>query len=137
MVSVSADKWMKREVTFEIGAITGGSREIIESLNRSLGGYSGKNREIYIGIASGKDAFKAMDRRFDKKKWDWKINRMVCIFSSSSQSVCRKVEEKLIDAATKRYGRKRDGGRVLNTAGGGGGADSAGPRYFVYVAIAG
>ena len=136
MVSVSEGEWFERDVLYKNSAITGGWRKVVEPLNHALGGYSRGKKDVYIGIASGADEIEALESRHDSDKVDWAIDRMVCIFRSGSQEACKKLEKKLIDDAIKRYGKKREGGKLLNRAPGGGGADSEGPKYFVYVAIA-
>ena len=94
MVSVSAGEWFEVEVLYENSAITGGWRKAVEPLNRALGGYSRGEKDLYIGIASGADEIEALESRHDSDKVDWGINRMVCVFGSTSQESCRKLEKK-------------------------------------------
>lgn len=83
---------------------------------------------MYIGIASGQDPIGAMRRRYDDYKASEGLNEMIAIYSSSSQGNTRSVEDELVE-----YFQSH--GRSINRTGGGGGRDSSGPNYYVYLAI--
>jgi hypothetical protein len=118
-------------VNFIDDFITGGSRQALEPLTRSVAQYCRSDSNVkamYIGIASGFDAIGAMQRRYDSYKSSEGLNEMIAIYASSSQDNTRSVEDYLVN-----YFQSH--GRSINRTGGGGGRDSSGPNYNVYLAI--
>lgn len=104
---------------------------VLEALTRSISAYcrSDSNvKKLYIGIASGSEAIAAMKRRNDNYKIEEGINEMITLYESSSQKNCREVEDKLVSYFESHK-------RSINRIGGGGGRDSSGPYYYVYLAI--
>lgn len=120
-----------RDIQFYDESITGGSRQCLETLRRSVAQYCRSDSNVkamYIGIASGPDPHSAMRRRYDDYKASEGLNEMIAIYSSSSQDNTRSVEDDLVDFFQSH-------GRSINRTGGGGGRDSSGPNYYVYLAI--
>lgn len=128
---------VKRQLGGYLGAdiednyLTGPPSQVLGQLRSSVSGYTrpGRAKHFYVGIASGADSESALRRRLDAYKRQLGINRMVCIYQSSSQNNSRLVEKELIDFFDEVEG-------IANRVGGGGGPDSAGPRFFVYLALA-
>lgn len=119
------------EPAFIDNAITGGKHEVLESLTRSVAQIcrSDSNvKSMYIGIASGNNAEQAMRRRYDDYKREEGISEMIALYSSSSEGNTRAIETEL-------EAHFRSHGRNINRTGGGGGRESSGPNYYVYVAI--
>merc|ERR1711907_449984 len=118
-------------IDYEDNCMTGGKHAVLSSLIRSVAAYCREDsnvKKMYIGIASGDDAKAAMKRRYDEYKEDEGLNHMVALYASSSEENTRDVE-----AALEEYFRKN--GRNINRTGGGGGRPSAGPNYYVYLAM--
>ena len=119
------------EVEWDDNCLTGPKSQVIEPLIRSCSQYCREDsnvKKMYIGIGSGKNAVDAMKRRHDEFKKSEGINHMVSIYKSSSQSNVREVEGELCS-----YFENHP--RTVNRRGGGGGRDSAGPEFFVYLAM--
>ena len=102
--------------------------KLITSIKRSIGNYIRNDKEFYIGISSGSDREHAMKRRFDKYKKENNLNKMVTLFETDNQDTVRHIEDKLIH-------HYRENDNCLNRTGGGGGRDSEGPKYQVYIAF--
>ncbi len=118
-------------VTYEDQSVTGSKLQILESLKRTCAAYcrEGSNvKKMYIGIGSGSSPKSAMQRRYDDYKSDEGINHMVAIYSSSSQDNVREVEDALCEYFSEHL-------RNINRTGGGGGRDSSGPSFYVYLAM--
>jgi hypothetical protein len=119
------------EIFFRDECMTGGSQQCLEPLTRMVAQYCRSNSNVvamYIGIASGSDAISAMKRRYDAYKSEEGLNEIIGIYSSSSQDNTRGVEDYLVN-----YFQTH--GRSINRTGGGGGRDSSGPNFYVYLAI--
>ncbi len=119
------------EVHYRDECITGGSRQSVEALTRSVAQYCRSDSNVkamYIGIASGSDAISAMKRRYDSYKSEEGLNEMIAIYASSSQDNTRSIEDNLVSIFQSH-------GRSINRTGGGGGRDSSGPNFYVYLAI--
>lgn len=58
------------------------------------------------------------------------LNRAIGIFASTSQLLCREIEDDLVS-----YFRRHNRKSLINRIGGGGGAFSGGPYYYVYVSL--
>lgn len=84
---------------YEFYAWPGGLSDAITHLRRSIPAFCRSDREVnayYIGIASGVHFENALARRFDDYKRDAGVNRMICIYYTSSESFCRQVEAHLV-----------------------------------------
>eukprot|EP01042_Synura_sphagnicola_P030633 gene30633-39464_t len=104
-----------RDIQFYDESITGGSRQCLETLRRSVAQYCRSDSNVkamYIGIASGPDPHSAMRRRYDDYKASEGLNEMIAIYSSSSQDNTRSVEDDLVDFFQSH-------GRSINRTGGG------------------
>lgn len=111
--------------------MTGHPSTVEEALRRSIAAYCRDDRNVkkmYIGIASGDDAVSAMRRRYDDYKSDEGINHMVALYKSSSER-----NTKALETSLEEYFRAH--GRSINRTGGGGGRPSAGPNYYLYLAM--
>jgi len=120
-----------QEIRFDDECMTGPKNQVIESLTRTVAAFCRADRNVtkmYIGIGSGDDALRAMSNRYDDYKASEGINHMVAIYSSSSQQNVREVEDELCEYFASH-------GRNINRTGGGGGRNSAGPNFFVYIAM--
>jgi hypothetical protein len=119
------------EFNYTDGGYTGHPSSVAETLHRSVAQYCREDSNVkamYIGIGSGDDAKGALHRRFDGYKQEVGINEMVLLYSSSSQDNSRRVESDLVEYFSQHN-------RQVNRTGGGGGRDSAGPNYYVYLAL--
>eukprot|EP00600_Ochromonadales_sp_CCMP1393_P004712 CAMPEP_0174960350 /NCGR_PEP_ID=MMETSP0004_2-20121128/3658_1 /TAXON_ID=420556 /ORGANISM="Ochromonas sp., Strain CCMP1393" /LENGTH=128 /DNA_ID=CAMNT_0016208719 /DNA_START=78 /DNA_END=464 /DNA_ORIENTATION=+ len=119
------------QVLFQNSCITGGKLQVMESLIRTCAQICRDDRNVtkmYIGIGSGETVENAMRRRYDEYKASEGINHMVGIYESSSQDNAREIEDSLCDYFASH-------GRNINRTGGGGGRDSNGPKFFVYLAV--
>jgi hypothetical protein len=122
---------MSGAVEFRDECMTGGKLAVVESLKRSIAAFARADsnvKKMYIGIASGEDAVSAMKRRVDDYKLEEGINEMVALYQSSSEGNTREVEDALVEYFDSH-------GRCINRTGGGGGRRSAGPNYYVYLAL--
>ena len=120
-----------REVIFDDVCITGPKLQVFEPLVRTCAQYCREDSNVtkmYIGIGSGDDSLLAMERRYDDYKESEGINHMVAIYESTSQVNVREVENALCEHFEHH-------GRYINRRGGGGGRDSNGPKFFVYLAM--
>lgn len=118
-------------MSLEDCCMTGPKHQVLESLVRTCAQYCREDRNVtkmYIGIGSGDEALGAMRRRYDEYKETEGINHMVGIYKSTSQSNVREVEDALCEFFASH-------GRNINRTGGGGGRDSGGPQFFVYLAM--
>ncbi len=91
-------------------------------LYRSISAYT-RDKEFYIGITSrpsiqADDVIRAMKTRYDASKRSKGINRMIAVFKTRSERICKKVETELVE-----YYKDYDG--LLNERGGGGGRESS------------
>ena len=124
---------MAASTDFDVDAVmTGGKLAVLETLKRRVAGFCRADsnvKKMYIGIASGTDARSAMARRFDDYKREEGINLMIALYASSSQDSTREVEDELVRHFDMVHPR------CINRTGGGGGRGSAGPVYFVYLAV--
>ena len=122
----------KQGCNYRVEMSTGGRHQVMESLTRAVAAYIRSDgprssvTRVYIGIASGPDAVSAMKRRYDDYKFDEGINEMVAIYESTSQDFARAVEADL-----EKIFREQ----LVNRTGGGGGRDSQGPNFYVYLAM--
>lgn len=119
------------EISFDDECLTGGKLQVMEPLIRKVAQYCRGDRNVkkmYIGIASGSDAVAAMKRRYDDYKAEEGLNHMVAIYQSTSQINSREVEGELCEYF-------QDHGANINRTGGGGGRDSSGPSFYVYLAM--
>jgi hypothetical protein len=104
----------------------------MESCVRTIAQYCRSDRSVtkmYIGIASGENAFVAMQRRYDCYKYEHGINEMISIYTTSSDTFVRQMEAILEQ-------RFREHALNINRRSGGGGRRSEGPYYYVYLALA-
>ncbi len=106
-----------------------------DELVRSVSAYlRGDTKKFYIGITSGynkDDGKAAMKRRRtgDEYKNEHGINRMIAIARSTSQQVCRDIEDELVECYRGR-------GMCVNRSGGGAGRPTGQPWSFVYLGLA-
>jgi hypothetical protein len=110
---------------------TGAKHNILPTLRRVIASICRPDRNVkkfYIGIASGVNWEMALSRRIDNYKLTIGVNEIISIYSSTSQKNCREIETKL----TKIF---EDNRRNINRVGGGGGRDSCGPIFYVYLAV--
>ena len=104
--------------------------ELITSIKRSIGNYVRNGKKFYIGICSGTNRERAMERRVDDYKKQENLNKMIALFEADDQDTVRNIEGQLI-----RYYRSTGNEKCKNRAQGGGGRNSKGPKYQVYIAI--
>lgn len=112
---------------------TGAHSAILPTLRRSFSAICREGRGVnawYIGVASGTDYWTALKRRIDNYKLSVGINRVYLMYQSSSEKNTRSLERIL-----EREFRDHNRIPTLNRKGGGGGRYSAGPFYFVYLAV--
>ncbi len=104
-----------------------------DALVGSVSAYLRRDPAFYIGITSGPtdDGQAAMrSRRTGDNFYDANhLNRMIAIYKSKSQDVCRKIETKLLDE----YRHRR---RCKNEIAGGGGGTAQTEWKFVYLCLA-
>ena len=106
--------------------------ELITSIKRSIGNYVRDGKKFYIGICSGTNREGAMERRVDDYKERNNLNKMVTLFEADDQQTVRNIEGQLIHYYLSTY---TGNGNCINRAEGGGGRNSKGPKYQVYIAI--
>ena len=122
---------MSAGLTIRDESMTGGKSAVLEALTRRIAAYAREDsnvKKMYIGIASGGDADSALRRRYDDYKAEEGITEMVAIYVSSSEGNTRDVEDALVAYFDSHS-------RCINRTGGGGGRPSAGPNYYVYLAL--
>ncbi len=102
-----------------------------DQLVRSVSAYLRRDPAFYIGITSGssRSGHAAMTSRRDNTYDARGLNRMIAIYRSRSQDVCRDIEEELVDEYADRP-------MCLNKRGGGGGGPTEQPWSFVYLCLA-
>lgn len=102
----------------------------LEACKKYVKKYSDKEHveKYYIGIASGGDEVSAIKRRYDDTKKKEGLNEVIAIYETSTQDECRDIETQLIEEF-------REDKKMINKRGGGGGAPSDGPNYYVYLAV--
>ena len=102
--------------------------DVMQELQDKVDEYTGNVSADYIGTSSGDNRAKAMKRRHDNYKKENNIDTMVAIYESNNEGDCRKVEKELLEY------RGIGNGTNINRTGGGGGRNSKGPKYQVYIA---
>ena len=111
-------------------------RDGLESCKKYVEKYADKEHveKFYIGIASGEDEVGAMKRRYDKTKEEEGLNEVIAIYKAPDQEKCREMETKLVQHFEDHKDKEvRD--KMLNKQGGGGGAPSEQPKFYVYLAL--
>ncbi|MEO0820229.1 MAG: hypothetical protein AAF074_07350 [Pseudomonadota bacterium] len=112
---------------------TGHASNILPVLIRSVTQICREGRNVsghYVGIASGVDYWQALTRRVDDYKLDCGVTRVYLLYESSTEQYTRQLETQL-----ESHFSEVSPDRSLNRTGGGGGRPSAGPKYFLYLAV--
>ena len=107
----------------------------LESCKNYVEKYADKKHveKFYIGIASGEDDVSAMKRHYDKTKEEEGLNEVIAIYEEKSdQGVCRYMEGQLVQHIKLDKKRRK---KMLNKIGGGSGAPSGQPKFYVYLAL--
>ncbi|MCB1909397.1 MAG: hypothetical protein KDH15_18695 [Rhodocyclaceae bacterium] len=108
-------------------------REALEHLKRSIAAIVREDRGVtafYIGKGSGTNPIDAIYRRYDRSKHAEEFTEDWALYASPCARTVSDLEGRLND-----YFMKRDPKRCTNEGKGSGGAPSAQPTHYIYLAL--